>query len=152
MYGQLRQRIEEILSSSIMEFIHNDLNGNDLLNDLIGEGFKNVTIKERENFSQLKFDDLVEYLTDHVCSGIEFTEEFIFSVVSNHEDYNNENDVIEMVEGLNDFDEMEKIVTELIYTTKEIPSGVPHIKGVVTITNGVPKLKSFEVFENHDQV
>jgi hypothetical protein len=57
-----------------------------------------------------------------------------------------------MVEGLKDFDEMEKIVTDLIFTTKEIPSGVPHIKGVVTITNGVFKLKSFEVYENHDEV
>jgi hypothetical protein len=152
MYKKLRQRIEERISSSIMEFIDNDLNGNDLLNDLIGEGFKNVTIKERENFSELKFNDLVEYLTDHVCSGVEFTEEFIFSVISNHEDYDNENNVIEMVEGLKDFDEMEKIVTDLIFTTKEIPSGVPHIKGVVTITNGVFKLKSFEVYENHDEV
>jgi hypothetical protein len=152
MYTQIKNRIEERISSSILEFIHNDLNGNDLLNDLIGNGFKNVVIKERENFNQLKFEDLVEYLTDHVCSGIEFTEEFIFSVISNHEDYDNEENVIEMVEGLNDYDEMEKIVTELIFSTKEIPSGVPHVKGVVTITNGVYKLKSFEVYENHDQV
>ena len=91
-------------------------------------------------------------MKNQVRKSIEVNEEFYFSVVSNHEDYNNENDVIEMVEGLGDFDEMEKIVTELIFTTKEIPSGVPHVKGVVTITDGQPTLKSFEVFENHDQV
>ena len=108
--------------------------------------------KRLGKIESVKFDDLVEHLTDHVCSGIEFTEEFIFSVISNHEDYDNEENVIEMVEGLEDYDEMEKIVTELIFSTKEIPSGVPHVKGVVTTTNGVPKLKSFEVFENHDQV
>lgn len=152
MKNQVRKSIEERISSSIMEFVDGNLNGNDLLNDLISEGVKNVTIKERGYFNQSKFEDLVEYLTDYVCSGIEVNEEFYFSVISNHEDYNNENDVIEMVEGLEDFDEMEKIVTELIFTTKEIPSGVPHVKGVVTITNGEPTLKSFEVFENHDQV
>jgi hypothetical protein len=74
---------------------------------------------------------------------------FQFSVVSNNDDYDNEINVIEFVEPLTEgFDNhslMEKIVDDFL-VSNQIPSGVPQVKGMVTIVNDVPILESYVVF------
>jgi hypothetical protein len=77
------------------------------------------------------------------------TKQFQFSVVSNNVDYDNETNVIEYVEpitkGFDDFNLMEKVVDDLL-VNNQIPSGVPQVKGMVSIINGDPILESYVVF------
>jgi hypothetical protein len=75
---------------------------------------------------------------------------FEFSVVSNNEDYDYKNNVIEYVEslteGFDDYSKMEKIVDDLL-GTGEIPSNVPNVKGLVSIVNNTPILASYVVLD-----
>jgi len=77
--------------------------------------------------------------------------EFQFSVVSNYGDFDYVNDFIEYVEGIDDYQLMEDIVTDLLILNR-IPRGVPHVKGIIKKVGNEISFVDFKIYNHHDNV
>jgi hypothetical protein len=77
--------------------------------------------------------------------------EFQFSVVSNYGDFDYVNDFIEYVEGIDNYQLMEDIVTDLLILNR-IPRGVPHVKGTIRKTGDKISIVELKIYNHHDNV
>ena len=77
--------------------------------------------------------------------------EFQFSVVSNYEDFDYVNDFIEYVDGYDDYQVMEDIVTDLLILNR-IPRGVPHVKGTIRKSGDEISFVELNIYNHHDNV
>jgi hypothetical protein len=77
--------------------------------------------------------------------------EFQFSVVSNYGDFDYVNDFIEYVDGYDNYQVMEDIVTDLLILNR-IPRGVPHVKGTIRKTGDKISIVELKIYNHHDNV
>ena len=76
----------------------------------------------------------------------------MFSIVSNDPDYDNLSNVIEFVEGIDDFNFMEKTVDDFLMKGL-IPSNVPKVQGFINIDDqGNTTLESYVILEEPEVV